>query len=123
MIVDYLNTNNISAVKHTSGMYYKIEQQGTGESPNNCSSININYTGHLANGNKFDEGNNVAFALGSLIDGWKKGLPLIQKGGKIKLYIPPSLGYGSSDIKDMNGAIVIPANSMLIFEITLLNVQ
>jgi FKBP-type peptidyl-prolyl cis-trans isomerase FkpA len=123
VIADYLAANNINATKHVSGLYYQIWQQGNGESPNNCSSIVINYTGLLSNGNKFDEGKNVAFTLGSLIEGWKKGLPLIQKGGKIKLYIPPSLGYGSSDIKDNNGVIVIPANSMLIFDISLLDFQ
>ena len=123
MIADYLAAQNISARKHGSGLYYYISQQGTGDSPNNCSSIVINYTGHLASGSKFDEGKNVAFTLGSLIEGWKIGLPLIQKGGKIKLYIPPSLGYGSSDIRDNNGNVVIPANSMLIFDITLLDFQ
>lgn len=123
VITDYLAANNINATKHASGLYYQIWQQGSGESPNNCSSIVINYTGLLASGNKFDEGKSVAFTLGSLIEGWKKGLPLIQKGGKIKLYIPPALGYGSSDIRDNNGAIVIPANSMLIFDISLLDFQ
>lgn len=123
VIVDYLNANSITATKHTSGMYYQIQLQGSGGSPNNCSSIAINYIGQLSNGNKFDEGKNVAFTLGSLIEGWKKGLPLIQEGGKIKLFIPPTLGYGSSDIRDTNGNVVIPANSMLIFEITLLDVQ
>lgn len=123
VIVDYLAANNINATKHGSGLYYQIWQQGSGESPNNCSSIIIHYSGLLSNGQKFDEGKNVAFTLGSLIEGWKKGLPLIQKGGKIKLYIPPSLGYGSSDIRDNNGTVVIPANSMLIFDISLLDFQ
>ena len=123
VIVDYLAAKGLSAVKHASGLYYQITTQGVGESPNNCSSIAINYIGLLSNGNKFDEGKNVAFTLGSLIEGWKKGLPLIQKGGKIKLYIPPSLGYGSADIKDNNGVVVIPANSMLIFDISLLDLQ
>lgn len=121
VIADYLAANNITATKHSSGLYYNILQQGAGESPNNCSSIVINYVGQLSNGSKFDEGKN-AFVLGSLIEGWKKGLPLIQKGGRIKLYIPPTLGYGSSDIRD-NGVVVIPANSMLIFDITLLDLQ
>jgi FKBP-type peptidyl-prolyl cis-trans isomerase FkpA len=58
-----------------------------------------------------------------LIEGWKIGLPLIQKSGKIKLYIPPSLGYGASDIKDNNGVVVIPANSMLIFDVSLVDFQ
>ena len=123
VIVDYLAANNINATKHTSGLYYQIWQQGSGESPNNCSSIIIHYSGVLSNGQKFDEGKNVAFTLGSLIEGWKIGLPLIQKGGKIKLYIPPSLGYGSSDIRDNYGTVVIPANSMLIFDISLLDLQ
>ena len=121
VIADYLAANNLTATKHTSGLYYQILLQGSGEAPNNCSSIVINYVGQLSNGTKFDEGKN-AFVLGSLIEGWKKGLPLIQKGGRIKLYIPPTLGYGSSDIKD-NGVVVIPANSMLIFDITLLDLQ
>ena len=123
VIVDYLTANNINATKHGSGLYYQIWQQGSGESPNNCSSITIHYSGLLSNGQKFDEGKNVAFTLGRLIEGWKKGLPLIQKGGKIKLYIPPTLGYGSSDIRDNNGTVVIPANSMLIFDISLLDFQ
>lgn len=123
IIVDYLATNSINATKHSSGFYYQIWLQGSGESPNNCSSIVINYVGQLSNGNKFDEGKSVAFTLGSLIEGWKKGLPLIQKGGKIKLYIPPSLGYGSSALKDNNGVEVIPSNSMLIFDVSLLDFQ
>ena len=57
--------------------------------------------------------------MGSLIEGWKMGLPLIQKGGKIRLYIPPSLGYGPNDLKDRNNNVVIPGNSILIFDITL----
>jgi FKBP-type peptidyl-prolyl cis-trans isomerase FkpA len=121
VIADYLAANSITATKHSTGLYYQIVEQGTGDSPNNCSSVVINYTGQLPSGAQFDYGNNVAFTLGSLIEGWKTGLPLIKKGGKIKLYIPPSLAYGSSDIKDQNGAVVIPANSMLIFDISLLD--
>lgn len=122
-VQDYLTANDIIATQHSSGMYYEILQPGTGGSPNLCSSIQINYVGKLTNGNTFDSNTNAAFTLGALIDGWKKGLPLIQKGGRIKLYIPPSLGYGSSDIKDRDGNVVIPGNSVLIFDITLVNFQ
>jgi FKBP-type peptidyl-prolyl cis-trans isomerase FkpA len=55
--------------------------------------------------------------LGQLIVGWQKGLPLISSGGKITLYIPPSLGYGSA------AAGSIPANSILIFDIELISVS
>jgi FKBP-type peptidyl-prolyl cis-trans isomerase FkpA len=37
------------------------------------------------------------------------------------LYIPPTLGYGSREIKDNLGNVIIPANSILIFDIELLN--
>jgi FKBP-type peptidyl-prolyl cis-trans isomerase FkpA len=123
VIADYLAANNISATKHSSGFYYQISQQGTGESPNNCSSVAINYIGKLSNGTQFDKGTNVVFTLGSLIEGWQKGLPLIKRGGKIMLYIPPALAYGSTDVKEPNGTVVIPANSILIFEISLLDFQ
>jgi FKBP-type peptidyl-prolyl cis-trans isomerase FkpA len=85
-----------------------------------CSQILISYKGTLKNGTVFDQQNNVIFVLGSLIEGWKKGIPLLKKGGSIKLYIPPSLGYGGTDVRDNNsGQVVIPANSMLIFDVTL----
>jgi len=123
MIEEYLTANNLTATKHSSGMYYEIVQAGTGGAPGLCSSVQINYVGKLANGSTFDSNTNAVFTLGTLIDGWKKGLPLLQKGGRIKLYIPPSLGYGGSDIKDRDNNVIIPANSMLIFDITLANFQ
>jgi FKBP-type peptidyl-prolyl cis-trans isomerase FkpA len=121
----YITANNITAVKHGSNMYYQIITAGTGTTaPQLCSNIQINYTGKLTNGNVFDSQNNAVFTLGSLIEGWKYGLPLLKKGGQIRLYIPPSLGYGATDVKDQNtGNIIIPANSILIFDITLTDFQ
>lgn len=123
-IEEYLAANNITtAVKHSSGMYYEILQAGSNGKPGLCSSVQINYVGKLTNGNTFDSNSNAQFTLGVLIEGWKKGLPLIQKAGRIKLYIPPTLGYGSKDITDRDNNIIIPGNSMLIFDITLINFQ
>lgn len=110
---------NTTAQKHSSNLYYEITTPGTGNAPDLCSTILIAYTGKLTNGTVFDSRPNETFVLGSLIDGWKLGIPLIKKGGKIRLYIPPSLGYGSTNVKDGNGNVVIPANSILIFDITL----
>lgn len=55
--------------------------------------------------------------------GWQKGLPYIKGGGKIKLYIPPSLGYGAKDVKDDMGNVIIPANSILVFSLELTDVK
>jgi FKBP-type peptidyl-prolyl cis-trans isomerase FkpA len=83
----------------------------------------VKYKGQLTNGNVFDQTTTpVSFNLGSLIEAWKKGIPMIKPGGKIKLYCPPSLAYGSQVIRDNAGNTVIPANSILIFEVELTNV-
>lgn len=119
----YLDSNQITAIKHNSNLYYEILSPGTGTTPDLCSQIQINYVGKLINGSVFDQSNNAVFVLGSLIEGWKKGLPLIKSGGRIKLYIPPTLGYGAEDIKDRDNNVIIPGNSVLIFDITLTSVQ
>ena len=121
---NYLSTNGITtATKHQSGFYYEISNPGTGTKPVLCSVINVRYTGKLTNGNVFDQQQALSFELGALIEGWRKGIPLIQKGGSIRLYLPPSLGYGGVDVKDNQGTTVVPANSILIFDIDLLEVQ
>jgi FKBP-type peptidyl-prolyl cis-trans isomerase FkpA len=122
-LLSYLTSNSITAVKDSSGLYYQVTNAGTGTSPNLCSTIQINYLGKLVNGSVFDGRDNTVFVLGTLIDGWKIGIPLIKKGGQIRLFIPPSLGYGSSDVRDQSGRVVIPGNSILIFDITLLDFQ
>lgn len=112
----YLTDNNIQATKDPHGFYYIVEAAGNGDHPNTCSEVLVNYKGTLTTGKVFDQANNVQFDLGGLIKGWKAGIPLIAKGGKIILYIPPSLGYGSEATNS------IPANSILIFSIDLLKV-
>jgi FKBP-type peptidyl-prolyl cis-trans isomerase FkpA len=123
-VQDYLTSNSITATQHCSGMFYTIDIQGTGKMPDVCSTISVRYTGKLSNGTVFDQHSSpVSFNLTNLIPGWKNALPLINSGGKIHLYIPPSLGYGSQDVRDSNGTIVVPANSILIFDIDLTAVQ
>lgn len=120
----YLSSNSITATKHASGLYYEILKPGADDSVHLCSQVQVAYLGKLTNGSTFDYSTNAMFTLGSLIEGWKKGLPLIKKGGKINLFIPPALGYGYNDVKDQqSGAVIIPAGSVLIFEITLSNIH
>ena len=124
----YLSGAGITtAIKHCSGMYCQIITQGADKTPTVCSYISVYFRGSLANGKVFDSTvantpyTNAPLAL--LISGWQNGILLIKKGGKIRLYIPPSLGYGAKDKLDNSGAVTIPANSILIFDIELLDVQ
>ncbi|MCU0383275.1 MAG: FKBP-type peptidyl-prolyl cis-trans isomerase [Cyclobacteriaceae bacterium] len=113
-IRNYINANEIANVKrHPSGLYYKIDNAGSGNTPNVFNTINFTYTGKLmSNGTVFDDGRLSSF-LFNLIDGFKIGVPLVKPGGKITLYVPSYLGYGTTS----SGSI--PANAVLIFDVDL----
>jgi FKBP-type peptidyl-prolyl cis-trans isomerase FkpA len=121
----WISANRSAAIKDPSGLFYEITNPGTGATPTVCSTVTINYEGYLITNKKFDSNppGGLVYVLGNLIEGWKKGLPLIKKGGSINLYIPPSLGYGAVIQYDKYGNVSIPANSILIFNIQLLDVQ
>lgn len=110
---NYIQANNIIAVEHSSGIFYRIERTGNADKPTPCSDVEVDYVGRLTTGSQFDAANGASFNLSQLITGWKIGIPLVGAGGRIILYIPPSLGYGSRN------AGAIPANSILIFTIDL----
>ncbi len=119
-IVAYASANGINATAHSSGIYYQVINQGSGAVPTIGSRVYVKYTGKLLNGTVFDSQTNssmTGWILGNLIPGWQIGIPLIQKGGQIKLIIPSSLCYGC------NGSGPITANSVLYFEIELTDVQ
>lgn len=125
-LLDSLTNHGIQATLDPSGFYYTITDPGSGAFVSNlCTVIAIYYKGGFFNGQSFDSSlvQPAVFQLRQLIAGWKKGIPLLKKGGKITLYIPPSLGYGAEEKKDRDGNVVIPANSYLIFEVTLVDLQ
>jgi FKBP-type peptidyl-prolyl cis-trans isomerase FkpA len=115
LIQQYLTANNITNAQSTaSGLHYIIEDQGTGAKPTENSKIEFFYVGKLMNGQIFDSSESLTIVLNQLIPGFREGIPLINESGKITLIIPSSLGYGSQ------GTSLIPANSILIFNVELL---
>ncbi|WP_291404444.1 FKBP-type peptidyl-prolyl cis-trans isomerase [Daejeonella sp.] len=120
LIVKFIADNKITATKHSSGVYYQILSPGTGSVIYNANTVvTAKYTGRLLNGSIFDQTTTQipSFALGKVIVGWQIGVPLIQKGGKIRILIPSQYGYGR------NVAGTIPANSVLDFDIELTDVK
>jgi len=119
-MVAYCNSKGISYTEHSSGLLYQIMDAGTGTTnPTVNSTITVQYVGKLFNGSTFDSSTTpFTSSLTQLIDGWKVGIPLIKKGGKIKLVIPSALGYSCTGYPP-----VIPSNSPLFFEISLLDVK
>ena len=114
-IEKYLADNNLVAQSTASGLHYIIHEEGTGDNPAYEAFVDVIYTGMLLNGTVFDSGRNT-FVLAELVLAWQEGIPLIKKGGSITLYVPSKLGYGDTK------SGIIPANSVLIFDIELLNV-
>ena len=113
-VQDYLTSKGITnAQQHCSGVFYVIDNAGTGKQPSPCNAVDVTYVGRLTNGNQFDAATNYRNYLVSLIRGWANTIPLLKEGGTIHLYIPPTLGYGSQAVGS------IPANSVLVFDVTL----
>lgn len=102
------------------GLRYTVQVPGTGEPPKPTDTVTVNYTGTLVDGNVFDssdrQGHPVKFVLNQVIPGWTEGLQKIAKGGKMRLYVPPQLGYGD------DGRPGIPPGSVLVFDIELVDI-
>ena len=125
---DSLTAHNIQAIEDSSGLFYSINEPGSGTGVRDlCSSIASYYTGGFFNGKIFDStttGNPAIFQLGQVIAGWQKGIPHVAKGGDISLYIPPSLAYGAKPlVNSRTGDTVVPANSYLVFHVQVLDIQ
>jgi FKBP-type peptidyl-prolyl cis-trans isomerase len=111
---------NKNVVELPDGLRYEIIKPGEGSPPKPTDTVKVNYTGTLLNGSIFDSsvqrGQPMEIGLDKVIAGWTEGLQKTSKGGKIKLYVPPQLGYGD------DGRPGIPPGSVLIFDIELLDV-
>jgi len=118
-ILSYLESNMIENAKEDpSGVFYQILEAGDGTHPTASSTVVVKYKGYLLDGTVFDQTSGdqtVSFQLTNLIEGWKYGVPHLEKGGKGRLFIPSGLGYGSQPTAS------IPANSVLIFDIDLVD--
>lgn len=111
-------------VKLPSGLEYLDVIVGQGQEAKNGDAVAAHYLGTLEDGTKFDSsydrGQPFVFLLGqgTVIKGWDEGLLGMKAGGKRKLIIPPSLGYG-----DQGAGGVIPPGATLLFDIELVAVE
>jgi FKBP-type peptidyl-prolyl cis-trans isomerase len=105
-----------------SGLYYELVTAGRGAVPKVGQTVRVDYTGTLLDGTIFDRTDNepLYVEVGSVIPGWNEGIQKIGAGGRIKLYIPPQLGYGERATSGHLGPI--PPGSVLIYDITLLEI-
>ena len=127
ILQDYFASHNIKALKTASGLYYSVTTDGGNAPVRAGQKAKVLYTGKFMNGNKFDSNVDSNFhhtepfelevGRGRVIKGWDEGLQLLSKGTKATFYIPSTLAYGAQEQRG------IPGNSILIFDIEILDVQ
>ena len=107
-----------------SGLRYEDQAEGNGQAAQAGNTVEVHYTGWLADGTKFDSSHDrkqpFSFQLGAgrVIKGWDEGVAGMKPGGKRKLIIPAALAYGSRGAGN-----VIPPNAELTFEVELLKIR
>lgn len=118
IIAQYIIDQSLTATATGTGLYFVIDTEGTGISPTSSSTVRVAYSGYLTDGTAFDESDvtGIEFGLQQVIQGWTEGIPYFREGGTGKLLIPSALGYGKS------GSGSIPGNTVLIFDINLIEV-
>ena len=114
------NKTKNSEVKETpTGLQYRVIKEGDGDSPGPKDRVKVHYSGRLIDGTVFDSSNEdepSMFYANQVIRGWTEGLQLMKVGAKFELFIHPKLGYGTRKKSS------IPPNSLLIFELELLEI-
>jgi FKBP-type peptidyl-prolyl cis-trans isomerase len=117
------NKNNPGVVTLPDGLQYHIGTKGSGKLPVEGSMVSVHYRGTLVDGTEFDSsiqrGQPFQFRVGvdRVIAGWTEVIQKMPSGSKWKVFIPAELAYGAQ------GRPGIPPNSVLIFEIEVLDVQ
>lgn len=105
-----------------SGMFYEVLSSGEGDSPSETDVVEVHYHGTLIDGSVFDSsierGSPAKFPVNRVISGWTEALQMMKVGDKWRLHIPANLAYGAQSPSPK-----IPANSTLVFEVELLNIE
>jgi len=116
------NKTKPGVVALPDGLQYTILNAGTGTTmPGANDTVTVNYRGTLLDGTEFDSSYKrnqpASFPVGGVIHGWTEALQKMTVGSKWKLFIPADLAYGEQ------GRPGIPPNSVLIFEVELLDTK
>lgn len=121
-IDEYVSTSSLENVEETeSNIIYKITTTGKGDNAKDGDEVAISYKGYLLDGTVFDQSTTTTldYTVGrdGLIDGWNESVYLLNEGAKGTFIIPSPLGYGRS------GFNTIPPNTVLIFDIELVEIK
>jgi FKBP-type peptidyl-prolyl cis-trans isomerase len=122
-ILAFINTDSVSFMQDTSGVYYHITAPGTGLAATYSSNIFFTFKSTLLDGTAIgsDSTSPVEVAIATAISGFQDMAGYFKKGTKIKLIIPSSLAYGCQGLT--NGTLKIPANSVIYYDLAITGIQ
>ncbi len=108
-------------VELSSGLQYKVLEQGNGPKPKITDKVKCHYHGTLIDGTVFDSSilrrEPAIFPVNGVIKGWVEALQLMNTGSKWQLYIPAHLAYG-----DHGTGTSIGPKKTLIFDVELIEI-
>jgi len=110
------NGENGDVETKESGLQIKVIKPGEGASPTASDTALVKYEGRLRDGSVFDANEQAPMPVGGVVLGFSEALQTMQKGGEYRIWIPSELAYG-----EVSPGPEIPANSLLIFDVTLLD--
>ena len=117
LIKNWVDSTGLDFQRHESGLYYEILDEGEGDHPELSDSLTVEYEGRMLGDSvafsNADDLRPYEFLLQHSIPGWKIGLPLIKKDGRIRLLVPSPLGYRDYKVGR------VPKNTVLDFTIDL----
>ncbi|MCL4158238.1 UNVERIFIED_CONTAM: hypothetical protein GTU68_011853 [Idotea baltica] len=137
IIQKYLADNNLEAQESADGIFQVVQEEGKGPKAENGQRATVNYTLRFIDGTLIDtsyeevarEGGAFdqrrvpyrpyTFTVGNdqVIQGWHKGIPLVNKGGKSTLLVPSELAYGPG------GRPGVPPNTVLVFDVEVVDIK
>ena len=122
------SSNPLPETCENTSLDVEVEDLTVGTSPARVAAadvVRINYVGALVDGTEFDSGRGVPFDLRQSISGFREGLTGMRIGGTRRITIPPRRGYGGraqTRFVDGENVEIIPACSVLVFEVDLLDI-
>lgn len=109
--------------KSETGLYYEIIEEGGRVKAGPEDSVKVHYVGTLTDGTEFDSsrrrGEPATFPVAGVVPGFAEGVQLVGEGGRVRLYIPPNLGYGENP----QPGSPIPPNATLIFDVEMIDIN
>lgn len=108
-------------IKTPSGLLFEVLTEGEGAKPGPNDMVMVNYSGRLIDGSQFnasEPGQPAIFEVAGTIPGFAEGLQMMKKGGKYRIFIPASIGYGDEGVVG-----VIPPGAATVFDVELLDIR